>query len=83
MHVADRARISYLAWTWNTEADYGGCSNALLGPLSAYYSGAPSGYGAGGAQALPHSPRTPSARYAPPLNPYLIRSGPRDGARVT
>jgi hypothetical protein len=47
MHLADRAHISYFAWTWNTEADYGGCSNALLGPFSAYYSGAPSGYGRG------------------------------------
>lgn len=48
MRFADRRGISYLAWTWNTEADYGGCSNALLGPTeAAYYSGHPSGYGAG------------------------------------
>jgi endoglucanase len=48
MKFADRASISYLAWTWNTEADYGGCENALLGPgESAYYSGHPSGYGKG------------------------------------
>jgi hypothetical protein len=47
MSFADRAGISYLAWTWNTEADYGGCKNALLGPLSAYYSGKPSGFGRG------------------------------------
>jgi endoglucanase len=48
MRFADRHRISYLAWTWNTVADYGGCSNALLGPrLSAYYSGHPSGFGRG------------------------------------
>ena len=46
--ATDRHGISYLAWTWNTEADYGGCHNALLGPgLSAYYTGHPSGYGAG------------------------------------
>jgi endoglucanase len=48
MRFADGQGISYLAWTWNTEADYGGCSNALLGPkLSAYYSAKPSGYGKG------------------------------------
>jgi hypothetical protein len=48
MRFADGRGISYLAWTWNTEADYGGCSNALLGPkLSAYYSGKPSGFGKG------------------------------------
>lgn len=48
MNFADGLGISYLAWTWNTEADYGGCSNALLGPkLSAYYSGHPSGFGEG------------------------------------
>ena len=34
MRFADGQGISYLAWTWNTEADYGGCSNALLGPNS-------------------------------------------------
>lgn len=48
MRFADRHGISYLAWTWNTEADYGGCSNALLGPTeAAYYSAHPSGYGKG------------------------------------
>ncbi len=48
MNFADGQGISYLAWTWNTEADYGGCSNALLGPkLSAYYSAHPSGFGEG------------------------------------
>lgn len=48
MRFADSVGISYLAWTWNTEADYGGCSNALLGPtLKAYDTGQPSGYGAG------------------------------------
>lgn len=48
MRFADSKGISYLAWTWNTEADYGGCFNALLGPkLSAYYSGSPSGFGEG------------------------------------
>jgi hypothetical protein len=48
MGFADGVEISYLAWTWNTEADYGGCENALLGPtISAYYSGHPSGYGGG------------------------------------
>ncbi len=48
MNFADGQGISYLAWTWNTEADYGGCANALLGPkLSAYFSGHPSGFGKG------------------------------------
>lgn len=48
MRFADGQGISYLAWTWNTEADYGGCSNALLGPkVSAYYSAHPSGFGKG------------------------------------
>lgn len=48
MRFADSNGISYLAWTWNTEADYGGCANALLGPkLSAYYSAKPSGFGKG------------------------------------
>jgi hypothetical protein len=49
MRFADRIGISYLAWTWNTEADYGGCkNNALLGPgVSAYFSAHPSGYGKG------------------------------------
>jgi hypothetical protein len=48
MNFADGLGISYLAWTWNTVADYGGCENALLGPkLSAYLTGHPSGYGRG------------------------------------
>ncbi len=48
MKFADGKGISYLAWTWNTEADYGGCENALLGPRnSAYFSGHPSGFGKG------------------------------------
>ncbi len=48
MKFADKHGISYLAWTWNTEADYGGCANALLGPTEgAYFSGHPSGYGKG------------------------------------
>ncbi len=48
MKFADGQGISYLAWTWNTEADYGGCDNALLGPTrKAYYTGHPSGYGKG------------------------------------
>jgi endoglucanase len=48
MKYADRIRLSYLAWTWNTVEDYGGCANALLGPrVSAYYSGRPSGFGRG------------------------------------
>ena len=48
MKFADGKGISYLAWTWNTEADYGGCSNALLGPKrTAYFTGHPSGFGKG------------------------------------
>jgi len=48
MRFADGLGISYLAWTWNTEADYGGCENALLGPTrKAYYTGHPSGFGKG------------------------------------
>ncbi len=48
MRFADRLGISYLAWAWNTVADYGGCANALLGPRrSAYYTGHPSGFGRG------------------------------------
>jgi endoglucanase len=48
MRFADRVGISYLAWTWNTEEDYGGCENALLGPTTAaYFSGHPSGFGQG------------------------------------
>jgi endoglucanase len=48
MRFADGLGISYLAWTWNTVADYGGCENALLGPKrSAYLTGHPSGFGRG------------------------------------
>jgi len=55
MDVMDSIGQSYLAWTWNTVQDYGGCSNALLddpGPdingfPAGYYSGRPSGYGRG------------------------------------
>jgi endoglucanase len=48
MRFADGLGISYLAWTWNTEQDYGGCANALLGPTTAaYFSGHPSGFGKG------------------------------------
>lgn len=48
MRFADAHGISYLAWTWNTEADYGGCANALLGPTEkAYFTGHPSGFGKG------------------------------------
>jgi hypothetical protein len=53
MSIMDSIHQSYLAWTWNTVQDYGGCSNALLddpGPAvngfpAGYYSGRPSGYG--------------------------------------
>jgi hypothetical protein len=55
MDVIDSIHQSYLAWTWNTVQDYGGCDNALLddsGPdvngfPAGYYSGSPSGFGAG------------------------------------
>lgn len=48
MKFADGIGISYLAWTWNTIADYGGCDNALLGPSrKAYYTAHPSGFGKG------------------------------------
>ena len=53
MKFADRLGISYLAWTWNTVQDYGGCSNALLdsgrkGKAGrAYLRGLPSGFGRG------------------------------------
>ncbi len=55
MRVMDGIGQSYLAWTWNTVQDYGGCSNALLddpGPQingfpAGYYSGRPSGFGRG------------------------------------
>jgi endoglucanase len=54
MSTIDSIRQSYLAWTWDTVQDYGGCSNALLddpgtqnGFPAAYYSGRPSGFGAG------------------------------------
>ena len=55
MRVVDAIRQSYLAWTWNTLQDYGGCGNALLddpgrqvgGFPAGYYSGRPSGFGRG------------------------------------
>lgn len=47
MRFADSIGASYLAWTWNTTEDYGGCHNALLEGIGAYYSGAPTGFGIG------------------------------------
>ncbi len=54
MAVVDSIHQSYLAWTWDTVQDYGGCSNALLddpgtvnGFPAGYYSGRPSGFGRG------------------------------------
>jgi hypothetical protein len=53
MGFADSRGISYLAWTWNSVQDYGGCSNALLDggdpsrPDRGYYTARPSGYGTG------------------------------------
>ncbi len=54
MAVIDSIHQSYLAWTWDTVQDYGGCSNALLddpgtknGFPAGYYSGRPSGFGRG------------------------------------
>lgn len=54
MAVMDGIGQSYLAWTWDTVQDYGGCSNALLddpatvdGFPAGYYSGRPSGFGRG------------------------------------
>jgi hypothetical protein len=55
MSFMDAIHQSYLAWTWDTVQDYGGCSNALLddaGPTvngfpAGYYSGRPSGFGRG------------------------------------
>jgi hypothetical protein len=53
MGFADSIGASYLAWTWNSVQDYGGCSNALLDggdpsrPNHGYYTGRPSGYGKG------------------------------------
>jgi endoglucanase len=55
MDIMDSINQSYLAWTWDTVQDYGGCANALLddpGPQrngfpAGYYTGRPSGYGAG------------------------------------
>lgn len=55
MKVMDSIRQSYLAWTWDTVQDYGGCSNALLDDRGAtihgfpagYYTGRPSGFGRG------------------------------------
>jgi hypothetical protein len=54
MRFMDSLSQSYLAWTWNTVQDYGGCSNALLddpgqigGFPAGYYSARPSGFGTG------------------------------------
>jgi endoglucanase len=55
MRIMDSIKQSYLAWTWDTVQDYGGCSNALLddpgppinGQPPAYYTARPSGYGLG------------------------------------
>lgn len=54
MGIVDSIHQSYLAWTWDTVQDYGGCANALLddpgqrnGFPAGYYTGRPSGYGAG------------------------------------
>ncbi len=54
MKVMDAIKQSYLAWTWDTVQDYGGCSNALLddpgmrnGFPAGYYTGRPSGFGRG------------------------------------
>ena len=54
MSVMDKIGGSYLAWTWDTVQDYGGCSNALLddratrnGFPAGYYTGRPSGFGRG------------------------------------
>jgi hypothetical protein len=55
MLFMDSIHQSYLAWTWDTVQDYGGCSNALLddsspsinGQPAGYYSARPSGFGAG------------------------------------
>lgn len=54
MAVMDSIHESYLAWTWDTVQDYGGCSNALLddpgtrnGFPAGYYTGRPSGFGRG------------------------------------
>jgi hypothetical protein len=55
MATMDSIGQSYLAWTWNTVQDYGGCSNALLddpgaqinGQPAGYYSARPSGFGGG------------------------------------
>ena len=54
MAVMDGIGQSYLAWTWDTVQDYGGCSNALLddpgtidGFPAGYYSARPSGFGRG------------------------------------
>ncbi len=55
MSFMDSIGQSYIAWTWDTVQDYGGCANALLddaGPLvsgqpAGYYSAKPSGFGQG------------------------------------
>jgi hypothetical protein len=55
MKIMDAIHQSYLAWTWDTVQDYGGCANALLddpgravdGFPAGYYSGRPTGFGRG------------------------------------
>jgi endoglucanase len=54
MSIMDSIHQSYLAWSWDTVQDYGGCANALLddpgtvnGFPAGYYSGRPSGFGRG------------------------------------
>ena len=46
MSVMDSIHQSYLAWTWDTVQDYGGCSNALLDDPGAK-NGFPAGYYSG------------------------------------
>lgn len=55
MSFMDSIGQSYVAWTWDTVQDYGGCANALLddagpqvsGQPAGYYSARPSGFGHG------------------------------------
>jgi endoglucanase len=44
MRFADRLDISYLAWTWDSVKDFGGCGNSAL---VRSYNGAPTRFGAG------------------------------------
>jgi endoglucanase len=44
MAIMDSIKGSYLAWTWNTVQDYGGCSNALLDDAGPPVNGQPPGY---------------------------------------